>query len=65
MDFRDLWASLRDQYMWLYIVIYFLHDNMHIHSFSSVLAVKLGQIISSLVWKCASDHDRVNVDINT
>ena len=29
------------------VVIYFLQDNMYIHSFSSVLAVKLGQLCLS------------------
>ena len=47
------------------IVLYFLQVSMYIHSFSSVFAVKLDecafQIISSLVWKCASVHDGVNV----
>ena len=35
---------------------------MYVHCFGSVLAVKLGQLqlISSLVCKCASDHDRVD-----
>ena len=32
------------------VVIHFLQDNMHMHSFSSVFAVKLGQLIQSQVW---------------
>ena len=40
MELRDLWASP----VHVVVVTYFLQDNMYIHSFSSVLAVKLGQL---------------------
>ena len=33
------------------VVIYFLQDNMHMHSFSSVFALKLGQFILSNNFK--------------